>query len=514
MGIQELTIKKFHYGLVGKKFSAVELTQEFLKAIEDRDAEIGAYLRTMKDGALRQASAVDVAVAEGQSIHLLAGAPLAIKDNILVERELATAGSKILENYTASYDATVIKKLKAARAVFLGKTNMDEFAMGSSTENSAFQITKNPHDLERVPGGSSGGSASAVAAGLAVAALGSDTGGSIRQPAAFCGVVGLKPTYGAVSRSGLIAMTSSLDQIGPITKTVEDARILFDAIRGKDLLDATSSNQPLTTNHLRLNEVVIGLPKEYFVDGLDAVTQKKIDESISNLKKLGIAIKEVSLPHTKYALSTYYIIMFAEVSANLARFDGIRYSRINADQTPIKSDISENRRRNPRKSALNEIYFSHRGMGFGLEPKRRILLGTFVLSHGYYDAYYAKAQKVRRLIREDFDKAFDSGVNAILAPVSPTVAFKIGEKTNDPLAMYLSDIFTIPVNLAGLPALSLPTQNDAERNAELRRSPRESASSPRQSASLPVGFQLIGKPFGEYDILSIGEVYERESLGV
>lgn len=472
-----MTIKKFHDGLVNKEFSAFEVAEEFFKGIAQKDESIGAYLRLTKDLALSQANKIDVELAESKELGILAGAPIAIKDNILIEDEQTTAASKILEHYRASYDATVVKKLKDSGAIFLGKTNMDEFAMGSSTENSAFKITHNPHDLERVPGGSSGGSAAAVASDMAVAALGSDTGGSIRQPAGFCGVVGLKPTYGAVSRYGLIAMASSLDQIGPLTKSVEDAEILFEAIRGKDVLDSTSIDYDAMLEHskeLNLEEIrkmKIGLPKEYFISGLDKETESAINEVIKNLKSLKIEFKEISLPHTKYALSCYYIIMPAEVSANLARFDGIRYARI-----PGIKD-----------SNLKDIYFNQKGKGFGLEAKRRIILGTFVLSSGYYDAYYSKAQKVRRLIKEDFDKAFNE-VDIILTPVSPTPAFKIGEKTDDPLAMYLSDIFTIPVNLAGLPAISIPAKLEG---------------------GLPVGFQLVGKPFHEADILGVGKYYER-----
>jgi len=484
MDLKELTIKKFHEGLINKEFSAFEAAESFFNYIEEKDEQISAYLRLTKDLALSQAERVDVELAERKELPILAGAPIAIKDNILIEGILATAGSKILENYTASYDATVIKKLKTAGALFLGKTNMDEFAMGSSTENSAFKITHNPYDLERVPGGSSGGSAAAVASNMALAALGSDTGGSIRQPAGFCGVVGLKPTYGAVSRYGLIAMASSLDQIGPITKTVEDAEILFEAIKGKDPLDATSVDYGVMLKHnseLNLEDIKkfkIGLPKEYFIEGLDKETESAIDEAIKNLKSLKIEFKEISLPHTKYALSCYYIIMPAEVSANLARFDGIRYSRATSDKRQATS--------------LKDIYFKTRGEGFGDEPKRRIILGSFVLSSGYYDAYYTKAQKVRKLIKEDFDKAFNE-VDVILTPVSPTPAFKIGEKVDDPLAMYLSDIFTIPVNLAGLPAISIPV------NSKLK----------TQNSKLPTGFQLIGKSFHESDILGIGKYYEK-----
>ncbi|MCR4275470.1 MAG: Asp-tRNA(Asn)/Glu-tRNA(Gln) amidotransferase subunit GatA [Candidatus Wolfebacteria bacterium] len=476
--LKNLTIKNFREGLTEKKFSAFEITEEYFKYIEKKDPETNAYLLLLKEPALKQASEADVKAAKGEKLAPLTGIPLAIKDNILIENEITTSASKILENYKASYDATVIKKLKNEDALFLGKTNMDEFAMGSSTENSAFKKTKNPHDLSRVPGGSSGGSAAAVAADMAVAALGSDTGGSIRQPASFCGVVGLKPTYGAVSRYGLMAMASSLDQIGPITKTVEDAEILFNAIKGFDSMDATSA-QLQTTGYKQKKpeELVVGLPKEYFIEGLDNQTSKAINEAIESLKKSGIKFKEISLPYTKYALSCYYIIMPAEVSANLTRFDGIRYARIAS--------------RGSQTESLKEIYFRQRGEGFGPEVKRRIILGTFVLSSGYYDAYYAKAQKVRKLIKEDFDKAFDSsenGVDVILTPVSPTPAFHFNEKTDDPLKMYLSDIFTIPVNLAGLPAISIPT---------------------RPMESPPVGFQLIGKHFRENDILEIGKLYER-----
>jgi len=376
----------------------------------------------------------------------------------------------------------VVEKLKREDAVFLGKTNMDEFAMGSSTENSAFAQTKNPVDLERVPGGSSGGSAAAVASGQAVFALGSDTGGSVRQPASFCGVVGLKPTYGAVSRSGAIAMASSLDQIGPIAKTVEDAAILFDVLKGSDPLDATSVDMQYGDDLLhpqleQIKKLRVGLPREYFVEGMDEYTKAEIDKAIEKLKTLGVEIKEIGLPNTKYALSCYYIIMPAEVSSNMARFDGIRYGR-----------LEELEAHGPKN--LLDMYHRQRGKGFGREVRRRIMLGTYVLSSGYYDAYYAKAQKVRRLIKEDFDRAFKE-VDVILTPVSPTAAFKIGEKTSDPLRMYLSDIFTLTLNLAGLPGVSIPVR------------PYEG------TGDLPVGFQLIGKPFREADILGLGQFYER-----
>lgn len=479
MDIRNFTIKRFRDGLMNKDFSAVEAVKEFYGLIEVEDKEIGAYLSLTKDLAFEQAGEVDVKLARGEEAGLLAGAPLAVKDNILIEGLKTTAASKILEQYEAAYDATVIRKLKKAQAVFLGKTNLDEFAMGSSTENSGYQLTKNPYDLSRVPGGSSGGSAAAVATGLALAALGSDTGGSIRQPAGFCGVIGFKPTYGAVSRYGLIAMASSLDQIGPITKTVEDAQILFSAIRGKDERDATSVNESMEhSQRFAAKDLTIGLPKEYFIEGLDKKVGEEIQKAVKIFEKMGVKIKEISLPHTKYALSCYYIIMPAEVSSNLARFDGIRYSRI------------ENNALN-----LKDIYFANKGAGFGAEAKRRIILGTFVLSSGYYDAYYAKAQKVRNLIKQDFDRAFDpsaGGVDAILTPVSPTAAFKIGEKTADPLQMYLSDIFTIPQNLAGLPAVSIPARQYS-----------------RAKGELPVGFQLIAKQHKDDFLLELARQYEQ-----
>ncbi len=475
------TIKNFHKGLINREFKASEVVEDYYQTIEEKDQEIGAYLSLNKIDAISQAKKVDADLNDKKEIDILAGVPLAIKDNILIEDQPATAASNILKHYRASYDATVIKKLKKVDAVFLGKTNLDEFAMGSSTETSAFKKTRNPHDFERVPGGSSGGSAAAVAADLCVAALGSDTGGSIRQPANFCGVVGLKPTYGAVSRHGLIAMASSLDQIGPITKTVEDAEILFSAIKGKDSLDATTVNLANKNSKLKIEDLTIGLPKEYFEEGgLSKEVAEAMDEVINNFKKAGFKIKEISLPHTKYAVACYYIIMPAEASTNLARYDGLRYSKLQMTNSKLQT--------------LKELYFENRGLGFGPEVKRRIILGTFVLSSGYYDAYYAKAQKVRRLIKEDFEKVFQD-VDVILTPVTPTTAFKIGEKITDPLSMYLSDIFTVPVNLAGLPAISIPI-NPTAKSSNLK-------------ANLPIGFQLIGKPFCEEEILNIGKNYEQ-----
>src|SRR3989338_4825594 len=473
MHLHDLTIKKFHQGLLDKKFSAAEIVKEYYNRIEVRDREINAYLSLAKEDAFLQAEKTDIKVAKGESLSPLDGAPLAIKDNILISGQPATAASKMLEKYIASYDATVINKLKSSGAVFLGKTNMDEFAMGSSTETSAFKKTKNPRDLERVPGGSSGGSVAAVADSMALAALGSDTGGSIRQPASFCSVVGLKPTYGAVSRYGLIAMASSLDQIGPITKTIEDAEILFKTMAGVDLLDSTSVDFPKEDKHeLTLDDLknmTIGIPEEYFVGGLDQPTSQALDNSIKLFKSLGIHFKNIRLPHTQYALSCYYIIMPAEVSSNLSRLDGIRYSRLKDSNN------------------LLDLYRQNKSAGFGDEVQRRIILGTFVLSSGYYDAYYSKAQKVRSLIKNDFTEAFKE-VDMILTPVAPTVPFKFGERIDDPLAMYLSDIFTIPVNLAGLPAISIPAN---------------------QKPELPVGFQLIGKHWRERDILTAGKYYEQ-----
>ncbi|MBM3256991.1 MAG: Asp-tRNA(Asn)/Glu-tRNA(Gln) amidotransferase subunit GatA [Candidatus Liptonbacteria bacterium] len=484
--LHTLTIKKVHEGLLNKEFSALELTQACFEHIRKTDPEIKAFLSLREEAASREAERVDLALAKEEEIATLAGIPLAVKDNMNFEGEITTAASKILETHRASYNATVISKLKTEQAVFLGKTNMDDSAMGSSTENSAFQVTKNPHDLTRVPGGSSGGSAAAVASHMAIGGLGSDTGGSIRQPAAFCGVVGLKPTYGTVSRSGLIAMASSLDQIGPITKTAEDAALLFNAIRGKDPLDATSTNpsneekyeaELLNPSFDRIKKMRVGLPQEYFIDGLASEVKKGVEEAIQKIKKLGLEVQEISLPHTKYAVPCYYLIVPAEVSSNLARYDGIRWQG-------TKERVEAN--------TLKERYFQTRGEGFGPEPKRRIILGTFVLSSGYYDAYYDKAQRVRALIKQDFENAFEK-VDVILTPVTPTSPFKIGEKVDDPLAMYLEDIFTLPLNLAGLPGLSLPVRNQACEPL---------------STDLPVGFQLIGKPFHEPDILGLGRLYE------
>jgi len=442
MKLTDLTITQAHQGLKKKEFSALELCKAYLDRIKERDRGILAFLTINTEKALSQAKKIDDLISAGKEISILAGLPCAIKDNILVEDVKCTAGSKILENYIAPYDATVIKKLKSEGCLILGKTNLDEFAMGSSTENSAFGPTHNPHDLTRVPGGSSGGSAAAIAANECVYALGSDTGGSIRLPASFCGVVGLKPTYGAVSRYGLIAFASSLDQIGPITKTVEDCKIVFEAIRGWDDMDSTSvelSQKRKTKNEkLNLKEIKIGIPREYFIKGIDEEVKKVIEAAIKKYQEMGAKIEEISLPHTEYALPAYYIISPSEASANLSRYDGIKYGY----STKEAKD-------------LMEIYLKSKGEGFGQEVRRRIMLGTYSLSAGYYEAYYLRAQKTRTLVKNDFEKVFEK-VDCLLTPVSPFVAFKIGEKVEDPLLMYLVDVYTVSINLAGLPALSLP----------------------------------------------------------
>ncbi len=476
MNLTKLTITQAHEGLKRKKFSALELCKAYLDRIKEKEKEVAAFLTVNEDLALSQAKEVDDLIFAGKKISSLTAVPSAIKDIILVEGVRCTAGSKILENYIAPYDATVTKKLRSQNVVILGKTNLDEFAMGSSTENSAFKSTRNPHDLSRVPGGSSGGSAAAVAADECIFALGSDTGGSIRLPASFCGVVGLKPTYGAVSRYGLIAFASSLDQIGPITKTVEDCQIVFDAIKGRDEMDSTSVEYPQIPNtKYNIRGIKIGVPKEYFVKGIDPEVEKVIKEAIKKYEELGVKIEEISLPHTDYALPAYYIINPSEASANLARYDGIKYGYSKISN--LKSQISN----------LLDVYLESRGEGFGEEVRRRIMLGTYALSAGYYEAYYLRAQKVRTLVRNDFEKAFKK-VEAIFTPVSPFLPFKIGERISDPLSMYLVDIYTVSINLAGLPALSLPVG---------------------KVGNLPVGLQIIGKPFEENKILEIGKIFEK-----
>jgi len=459
------TIRDIVGGIAKKEFLPEEIFQHYLTRIGLKNEKLNAYLSTF-----------DFQSSAFKSQTPLADVPCAIKDNILIEGTVVTAGSKILENYVSAYDATVIQKLRKSGVQFLGKTNMDEFAMGSSTENSAFGPTKNPHDHSRVPGGSSGGSATAVAADLCVFALGSDTGGSIRQPASFCGVVGLKPTYGRVSRHGLIAMSSSLDQIGSLTKNVYDAALVLNSIVGKDKFDSTTVDMPEYDFTENLNRPIkglrVGVPKEYFSKGVSTEVRDRVEEGISKLKQMDCHVIDISMPHSEYAIAVYYIVMSSEISSNLARYDGIRYG--------YSSKNSEN---------LFDVYSRSRAGGFGPEPKRRVMLGTYSLSSGYYDAYYLKAEKVKALIRKDFDDAFKN-VDVIVGPTAPTTAFKIGDKSADPLSMYLSDIYTVPVNLAGLPGISIPCGRG-------------------DNSNMPVGFQIIGKPFDEETILRAAHQLEQ-----
>ena len=475
MELYSLSILNIHRMLEKKEVSVKEVTQSVLGRIKKVEEKVNAYVTVLADNALEKASLLDEKIKSEEVNDRLFGIPLAIKDNICIKDVLTTCSSKILSNFIPPYNATVIEKLKGKQGIFIGKTNMDEFAMGSSTENSFFVTTKNPWKLDRIPGGSSGGSAAAVAADMCIAALGSDTGGSIRQPAACCGVVGLKPTYGLVSRFGLVAFASSLDQIGPITKDVTDSAILLSAIAGHDPMDSTSvprkSDDYLKFLTGNIKGIKVGMPKEYFIKGLDKEVESSVKNAIKKLEENGAEIIDISLPHTEYAVSTYYIIATAEASSNLARYDGIKYGY----QYKGSKD-------------LLDMYCKTRSHGFGAEVKRRIMLGTYVLSSGYYDAYYRKAQKVRTLIKEDFDKAFEK-VDVIATPTAPTTAFKIGEKVDDPLQMYLSDIFTISVNLGGVPAISIPCGFDRE--------------------GLPVGFQLIGKHFDEGTILNVAYCYEK-----
>jgi len=475
MDILKLTIESARRGMIKKEFTCAELVQACLDNIKKDNKEINDFLEITEKLALEQTKKIDDKIARGEKIEGLEGIPIAIKDNILVEEYNCTAGSKILETYKAVYDATVTKKLKDAGAIIIGKTNLDEFAMGSSTENSAFGVVKNPLDKTRVPGGSSGGSAAAVAAGHCLGALGSDTGGSVRQPASFCGIVGYKPSYGMVSRYGLIAMSSSLDQIGAFAKNVEDAELIFNAIKGKDMFDSTTiDNTKYKIQNTKYKQLRIGIPKEYFEEGIDKKVKEKIEKAIEIFKKNGAEIKEISLPLTDYALAVYYIIMPAEVSANLARFDGIKYG------------YSKIKKPNTKCQNLLEYYLQTRAEGFGDEPRRRIILGTYVLSAGYRDAYYNKAQKVRTLIKKEFDEVFKK-VDVIITPTTPTAAFKIGEK-KDLLSMYLSDIYTTPASLAGLPAISIPCG---------------------EVDNLPVGLQIIGSQFYDEFIFDIAKQFNR-----
>tara|TARA_X000000950_G_scaffold289257_1_gene411308 strand:- start:6253 stop:7716 length:1464 start_codon:yes stop_codon:yes gene_type:complete len=468
-------IASLNQGLESKAFSAVELMQSVIDRTDAVEPKINAFVDRDVEDALKQGRASDERRARGESLGPFDGIPVGIKDILAVKDQSLRCASKMLEGYHSPYDATCITKLKEAGAIIWGRLNMDEFAMGSSTENSAYGLTANPWNLDCIPGGSSGGSAAAVSAGEAIVSLGTDTGGSIRQPAAFCGVVGMKPTYGLVSRYGLVAFASSLDQVGPLSRNVKDSALLLETITGHDPLDSTSLNQPKVNYSSALDQptkkMTLGVPKEFFQQGIDQEVKEAVEKAIAWYGSKGYAIEEISLPHSELCVPVYYIIATAEASSNLARFDGVRYSH--------RSKDAEN---------MLELFSKSRGEGFGEEVKRRIILGTYVLSSGYYDAYYLRAQKVRSLIRQDFEQAFTK-VDAIITPTSPTPAFQRGEKNNDPLAMYLNDIYTISVNLAGLPALSLPvgmTQND-----------------------LPIGMQVIGKAFGESDILSIAHDFEK-----
>ncbi|MEN9413239.1 MAG: hypothetical protein RLZZ342_326 [Candidatus Parcubacteria bacterium] len=468
--LSTLTIAQARTALDAREYSALELTNAYLDAIAKKDGEIHAYLEVWADSARAEAQHADTLIAQGLQ-QALTGIPLAIKDNILIEGRIASSASKMLEHYRASYDATVIRKLRAQGAVFLGRTNMDEFAMGSSTENSAFGVTKNPLDTTRVPGGSSGGSAAAVAAHMALAALGSDTGGSIRQPASHCGLAGLKPTYGAVSRFGLMPMGSSLDQIGPLTKNIADTKIVFDAIRGHDASDSTSTPDGFYT--LRPVHKRIGVPRAFLSGGIDPDVLQVFEDTLARLVAHGYELVDIEMPNLPHALPVYYVVCPAEVSTNLSRYDGIRYGlSVAADD-------------------IKEVYTKTRAAGFGPEVRRRIILGTFVLSSGYADAYYRKARAVRELIRKDFEHAFET-VDAVALPTAPNPAFKIGEKTNDPLAMYLEDIFSVTANLAGVPGISVRAGTVA-----------------REGVALPVGFQLLGAHGAEDTLFTIGALAER-----
>jgi aspartyl-tRNA(Asn)/glutamyl-tRNA(Gln) amidotransferase subunit A len=475
MNLKNLTAERLVALYRNHDLTATEVITNVYEEIERSDRDIRAFLSLCRPRALEEAHRTDLRIAAGEDAGPLAGVPVAIKDNIAIREMTATCGSRILENYIPPYTATAVERLRSAGAIVIGKTNCDEFGMGSSTENSGFFPTRNPLDLERVPGGSSGGSAASVASGTSMIALGSDTGGSIRTPAAFCGVVGVKPTYGRVSRYGLVAFASSLDQIGPLSKTVRESAQTLEVICGFDHFDSTSADTAMDEIVRNLDQPVkqtrIGVPKEYFISGLDPEVKAKIEAGIRLYESLGCHIQEISLPHTEYAIATYYLIATAEASSNLARYDGVRYGL-----------------RESGNSSLQQMYRSTRHTGFGKEVKRRILLGTYALSAGYYDAYYLKALKVRTLILRDFQKAFER-VDVILTPTSPTVAFKLGEKTGDPLSMYLSDIFTITGPLAGLPAISIPCGKNSE--------------------GLPVGLQLMANHFQEALLLRVAHHFEK-----
>jgi aspartyl-tRNA(Asn)/glutamyl-tRNA(Gln) amidotransferase subunit A len=471
--LNRLNIAEAQAKLRKREISARELARACLDRIAAVEPKLNAFITVTEAEALAQADAADARLANGDAPPLC-GIPLGIKDIYATKGVKTTCASKILANFVPPFDATVIARLRAEGAVFVGKANMDEFAMGSSTENSAFGPTRNPYDLERVAGGSSGGSAAAVAAFECLASLGTDTGGSIREPASFCGVVGIKPTYSRVSRYGVVAYASSLDQVGPFSRTVRDAAIMLRSLAGLDANDSTCSARAVPDYERALTGDVkgmrIGVPKEYFVEGMAPEVEKSVREALANLQKAGARTVDISLPHTPYAVAAYYLVATAEASANLSRYDGIRFGL----RVPADNNI--------------ELYEKSRAQGFGAEVKRRIMLGTFALSAGYYDAYYLKGQKVRTLIRRDFEKAFET-CDAVMAPVAPTTAFKLGEKTDDPLTMYLSDIFTISVNLAGLPGMSIPCGYDG--------------------AGLPIGLQIIGAPFSEETIFRVGDAYEK-----
>jgi aspartyl-tRNA(Asn)/glutamyl-tRNA(Gln) amidotransferase subunit A len=478
--IENISLAEARAAVVEGRVSAVALAERHYERIAAVDPEIHSYLALTRDRALAQAELVDAAVKAGKPVGVLAGVPVGIKDVLTVRGVATTAGSKILEGYHPPYDATVVARLEAAGAVVLGKLNCDEFAMGSSNENSAYGPVKNPRALDRVPGGSSGGSAAAVAAGLCVASLGTDTGGSIRQPAAFCGVVGVLPTYGRVSRYGLIAFASSLDRVGPFARSVEDAATMLEVLAGPDVMDATSSHEAVGGYAAETKKGVeglrIGVPEEYFGEGLNAEIRAAIETALDGLRAAGCSIHKVSLPHTRYAVPTYYVIATAEASSNLSRMDGVRFG--------LRSEDS---------NTLAAMYRNTRDEGFGAEVKRRILLGTYVLSAGYYDAYYRKAQQVRALLTRDFVEAFGT-VDAIVAPVTPTPAFKLGEKTDDPLQMYLEDIYSVAASLAGICGMSVPCGETKE--------------------GLPIGVQVLGKHFDEATMLRVGAAVEKQGLGV
>lgn len=474
MNLETLSIDQARAALTSGETTATALAEAHYERIAAKDGEINSYLSLAKDRALKQAAKVDAQIKAGDPLPPLAGIPLGVKDVLTMVGSPATAGSKILEGYHPPYDCTAVAKLEAAGAVLLGKINCDEFAMGSSNENSAYGPVRNPRATDRVPGGSSGGSAAAVAAGFCVASLGTDTGGSIRQPAAFCGVTGLLPTWGRVSRYGLIAFASSLDRIGPFTKNVKDAATLLSVMAGPDAMDATASHTPVTDyvaeSQKSVGGLKIGVPEEYFGEGLDPEIRAAVERSIADLKAAGCEIKPVSLPHTRYAIPTYYVIATAEASSNLSRFDGVRFGL-----------------RDKEASTLAGMYRQTRDAGFGPEVKRRILLGTYALSAGYYDAYYKKAQQVRTLLTRDFLTAFND-VDAIVTPMTPTPAFKLGEKTDDPVAMYLADIYSVAASMAGICGISVPCGNT--------------------QAGLPIGVQILGKHFDEGMVLRVGQAVE------